>query len=92
EARASRLEAQHAAAGREREAVGPSRSLEIEQAQGSLEAAQSALASARAEVEAAEADRADRARAESDARSVARAAEDRLGRAQTEARGLAQLL
>ncbi|QYF87300.1 AAA family ATPase [Brevundimonas sp. PAMC22021] len=92
ETRLSRLEAQHETARRERDAVGPLKTPEIEQAQDALAAAQAALASARAEVEAAEAERAERARAEGDARSTTRAAEDRLGRLQTEARGLAQLL
>ena len=92
EARLSRLEAQHEAARREHKAIGPARTSEIEQAQGALAAARKSLAAARAEVEAAEAHRGDRARIEGDARSAARAAEDRLGRLQTEARGLAQLL
>ncbi|MDV2687198.1 hypothetical protein RYX56_22900, partial [Alkalihalophilus lindianensis] len=57
-----------------------------------LEAAQTDLAAARDAVEAAEARRGDLARAEQEARTTAREAEDRLGRLQTEARGLAQLL
>ena len=92
EARVQRAEAQLAAAQREREALGPLETPEIEAAQAALDQAQAALAAARAAVETAEADRGDRARAEQDARQAARAAEDRLGRLQTEARGLAQLL
>ncbi|RZJ27783.1 MAG: chromosome segregation protein SMC, partial [Brevundimonas sp.] len=65
---------------------------EIEAARTALEQAQSALTTARAAVETAEADRGDKARAEQEARQTARTAEDRLGRLQTEARGLAQLL
>ncbi|MDP1165338.1 hypothetical protein, partial [Klebsiella pneumoniae] len=57
-----------------------------------LETAQTELTAAREAVEAAEAKRSDIARAEQEARTAARAAEDRLGRLQTEARGLAQLL
>lgn len=92
EARVARAEAQLASAERERAALGPLETPEIEAAKAALEQAQAALAAARATVETAEADRGDRARAEQDARQAARAAEDRLGRLQTEARGLAQLL
>jgi len=77
---------------REREALGPLETPEITAAQEALTAAQAELAAARAAVEAAETDRGDKARAEAEARQTARAAEDRLGRLQTEARGLAQLL
>ena len=92
EARVARAEAQLASAGAEREALGPLQTPEIEAARTALETAQMELAAARAAVEAAEAARGDRARAEQDARQAARSAEDQLGRLQTEARGLAQLL
>jgi len=92
EARVARAEAQLASAKAERAALGPLETPEIEAAQAALEQAQAELASARAAIEAAEADRGDRARTEQEARQAARAAEDRLGRLQTEARGLAQLL
>ena len=92
EARVARAEAQLASAQREREALGPLETPEIEAAKADLEAAQARLAEARAAVETAETDRGDKARAEQEARQAARAAEDRLGRLQTEARGLAQLL
>ncbi|QSF55449.1 chromosome segregation protein SMC [Brevundimonas fontaquae] len=92
EARLARITAQHNQARREREALGPLETLELEAARQALEAAQADLAAARDAVEAAEATRGDLARAEQEARTAARAAEDRLGRLQTEARGLAQLL
>lgn len=92
EARVARAEAQLASAQAERAALGPLETPEIEAAKTALESAQTELAAARAAVEAAESDRGDRARAEAEARTAARAAEDRLGRLQTEARGLAQLL
>lgn len=92
EARVERAKAQLAQAQREREALGPLETPEIEAAKAALEQAQGQLAAARAAVEVAEADRGDKARAEQEARQHARAAEDRLGRLQTEARGLAQLL
>ncbi|MFC7379037.1 chromosome segregation protein SMC [Brevundimonas sp. GCM10030266] len=92
EARVERAKAQLASAQREREALGPLETPEIEAARTALEQAQTALTAARAAVETAEADRGDKARVEQEARQAARAAEDRLGRLQTEARGLAQLL
>ncbi|MBJ7483697.1 AAA family ATPase [Brevundimonas sp.] len=92
EARVARAEAALAQARREREALGPLETPELATARLALDEATAALTSARAAVEAAEAARADRARAEQDARTAARAAEDRLGRLQTEARGLASLL
>jgi chromosome segregation protein len=92
EARVARAEAQLGSARSEREALGPLERPEIEAASAELAKAQANLASARAAVETAEAERGDRARAEADARTAVRAAEDRLGRLQTEARGLAQLL
>ena len=92
ETRLARVTAQHDQAKREREALGPLETPELETARQALEAAQGELAAAREAVEAAEAKRGDLARAEQEARTAARAAEDRLGRLQTEARGLAQLL
>ncbi len=92
EARVARAEAALGAARQEREALGSVQTPERTTALETLEAATSALASARAGVEAAEARRGDLARAEQEARTAARTAEDRLGRLQTEARGLASLL
>ncbi len=92
EARVSRAEVALGAARREREALGPLQTPELATARETLEVATVALVTARAEVEAAEARRGDLARAEQEARTAARAAEDRLGRLQTEARGLASLL
>ncbi|WP_426027768.1 chromosome segregation protein SMC [Brevundimonas sp. TWP2-3-4b2] len=92
EARVARAEAQLSSTEAERAGLGPLVTPEIEAATAALAAAQAELASARAAVEAAEAERGDHARAEAEARTTARAAEDRLGRLQTEARGLAQLL
>src|SRR6478672_959074 len=92
EARVARAEAQLSSAEAERAGLGPLVTPEIEAASAALETAQAELAAARAAVEAAETERGDRARAEAEARTAARAAEDRLGRLQTEARGLAQLL
>ncbi|MBB5746524.1 chromosome segregation protein SMC [Brevundimonas variabilis] len=92
ESRVARAEAALAQARREREALGPLDTPELAAARTALETATTALASARSAVEEAEAQRGDLARAEADARTTARAAEDRLGRLQTEARGLAALL
>ncbi|CAN7388019.1 chromosome segregation protein SMC [Brevundimonas sp. LjRoot202] len=92
EARVARAEAQLSSAKAEREALGPLETPEIEAARAALEQAQAELAAVRLAVDAAEADRGDKARGEQEARQAARAAEDRLGRLQTEARGLAQLL
>lgn len=92
EARVSRAGAALDSARREREALGPLETPELAAARETLDRAQAELLAARAAVEAAEAERGDRARAEQAAREAARAAEDRLGRLQTEARGLAQLL
>jgi len=92
EARLARVTGQFEQARREREALGPLETPELEAARQALEAAQADLAAAREAVEAAEAKRGDLARAEQEARTAAREAEDRLGRLQTEARGLAQLL
>jgi chromosome segregation protein len=92
ETRLARVTGQHDQAKREREALGPLETPELEAARQALETAQAALTAAREAVETAEAKRGDLARAEQEARTDARAAEDRLGRLQTEARGLAQLL
>jgi len=92
EARLARVQGQLDQARRERDALGPLETPELAAAQTALETAQAQLTAAREAVETAEAERGDRARAEQDARGAARAAEDRLGRLQTEARGLAQLL
>ena len=92
EARVSRATAALDSARREREALGPLETPELAAARETLDRAQTDLLAARAAVEAAEAERGDRARAEQAAREAARTAEDRLGRLQTEARGLAQLL
>jgi chromosome segregation protein len=92
EARVARAEGALTNARREREALGPLETPDLIAAREALDTATAALAAARAEVEAAEARRSDLARAEQEARSEARAAEDRLGRLQTEARGLAALL
>lgn len=92
ESRVARADAALAQARRERDALGPLDTPELAAARTALEAATVALADARADVEAAETQRGDRARAEAEARTAARAAEDRLGRLQTEARGLAALL
>jgi len=92
EARVARAEAQLSSTQAERADLGPLVTPEIEAATAALATAQAELAAARATIEAAETERGDRARAEAEARTAARAAEDRLGRLQTEARGLAQLL
>ncbi|MFK4230592.1 chromosome segregation protein SMC [Brevundimonas sp. NPDC003935] len=92
EARLTRVVGQFEQAKREREALGPIETPELAVARTTLETAQAELTAAREAVEAAEAARGDLARVEAEARTHARAAEDRLGRLQTEARGLAQLL
>ncbi len=92
EARLARVVGQFEQAKREREALGPIETPELAAARTALETAQAELTAAREAVEAAEAARGDLARVEAEARTHARAAEDRLGRLQTEARGLAQLL
>ncbi|MFN3838204.1 MAG: chromosome segregation protein SMC [Brevundimonas sp.] len=92
ETRLARVTAQHEQANREREALGPLETPELESARVALETAQAELTAAREAVDAAEAKRGDLARIEQEARTAARAAEDRLGRLQTEARGLAQLM
>lgn len=92
EARVARAEAALAQARREREALGPLETPELAEARAALDTATAVLTAARAEVEATEARRSDLARAEQEARAASRAAEDRLARLQTEARGLAALL
>ncbi|MFE9084843.1 chromosome segregation protein SMC [Brevundimonas sp. NPDC007368] len=92
EARLTRVVGQFEQAKREREALGPIETPELAVARTTLETAQAELTAAREAVEAAAAARGDLARVEAEARTHARAAEDRLGRLQTEARGLAQLL
>src|SRR5690606_17652587 len=77
---------------RERESLGPLETPDIAQARAALDAALEALRAAREAVETAETARGDAARVEAEARQEARKLEDRLGRLQTEARGLAQLL
>jgi chromosome segregation protein len=92
EARLARATASLDAARAERAALDAAETPELAQSRLDLETAQAELAAGRSAVEAAETARGDRARAEQEARTSARAAEDRLGRLQTEARGLAQLL
>ena len=92
ETRLARVTGQFDQAKREREALGPLETPELETARQTLETAQAELTAAREAVETAETKRGDLARTEQEARTAARAAEDRLGRLQTEARGLAQLL
>ncbi|MBA4000423.1 AAA family ATPase, partial [Brevundimonas sp.] len=92
EARVTRARQTLDNARREREALGPLETPEIAEARASLDAALEDLRTAREAVENAETARGDAARAEAEARQNARKLEDRLGRLQTEARGLAQLL
>lgn len=92
EERVARAERQLAQTRSEREALGPLETPEIEAARQALNVAQTELDAARAALETAETDRGVLARTEQEARQGARTAEDRLGRLQTEARGLAQLL
>lgn len=92
EARVERAVRQIDQARSERDALEPLETPEVEAARAALSQAQAELDQARTAQEQAEADRADRARAEQEARLSARQGEDRLGRLQTEARGLAQLL
>ncbi|MDI1280235.1 chromosome segregation protein SMC [Brevundimonas sp.] len=92
EARLERATAALDSARRERAALGPLETPELAAARETLDRTQADLLAARTAVETVEAARGDRAREEQAARTAARAAEDRLGRLQTEARGLAQLL
>ena len=89
--RAARAQRALAQAGAEREALGPAVDPGLEKASAALAAAVAALAQTRDAVETAEAERSEAQAAESAARHAARAAEDELGRASSEARGLAQL-
>ncbi|MFC0634297.1 AAA family ATPase [Brevundimonas balnearis] len=92
DARLARAEQAVANAEREREALGPLQTPEVEAARAALDQALSDLRAARDAVEAGEARRSELAAAEQATRAAARQAEDRLGRLETEARGLAQLL
>jgi chromosome segregation protein len=92
EARVARARQTLDNARREREALGPLETPEIAEARAALDATLEDLRAAREAVETAETARGDAARAEAEARQEARKLEDRLGRLQTEARGLAQLL
>jgi chromosome segregation protein len=76
----------------DRAALGGSDDLETMAASARLDAAEAELKTARETLEAAEQARGTAAREESAARDAARKAEDQLGRLNTEARGLAQLL
>jgi len=92
ESRLERTERAREAALQERAALSLIDSRLLSQAREALDAATLELDRVRGAVEAAEAQRSDLARAEQEARTTARSAEDRLGRLQTEARGLASLL
>ncbi len=90
EARLSRVTGQHDQARREREALGPLETPELETArQGAGDGAGRPRRRPRSR-RGRRGQRGELARAEQEARTAARAAEDRLGRLQTEARGLAQ--
>ncbi len=90
--RLARVEQALGSAKADRAGIGPLETPEIEAARARLAEAVAALQAARAAVEAAEAARASAVQAEAAARETARQHEDKLGRLQTEARGLAQLL
>jgi chromosome segregation protein len=92
EARVARADQALQRAVAERAALPSADNPQAEAAKAALTGAVAALQAARAAVEAAEAERAEAARAEAEARQAARQQEDKLGRLQTEARGLAQLL
>ncbi len=91
-ARLARMEQALAAARADRARLGPLEAPEIETARARLAEAVTQLQTVRAALEAAETARAEAQTAEAAARQAARQHEDRLGRLQTEARGLAQLL
>ena len=91
-ARLARAEQSLAGAQADRARIGPLETTEAEAARAKLAEAVAALQASRAAVEEAEAARAGAVQAEATARQAARQHEDRLGRLQTEARGLAQLL
>ena len=92
ESRLARAQQPLAQARTEREALGPLEDPQIEAARATLTKAVEALQGARSALEAAEAKRASAQQAEAAARQTVRQQEDRLGRLETEARGLAQLL
>ncbi len=92
ESRLARAEQALAQATSEREALGPLEDPAVETARGALTQTVQALQAARAALEEAEAARGRAQQAESAARQTVRQQEDRLGRLETEARGLAQLL
>ena len=92
EARLARTRHALNAARDERAAIGPLEDPAIEAARAAMAEAVAALQAAREAVDAAEAGRTAAVQAEAAARQIARQQEDRLGRLQTEARGLAQLL
>jgi chromosome segregation protein len=92
EARLARAEQALAQTRNEREALGPLEDPQIATAREALTAAVETLQGARAALEAAEAARGEAQRAEAAARQNLRQQEDKLGRLETEARGLAQLL
>jgi chromosome segregation protein len=75
----------------DRAALGPAQDPRLAGAQAALAQAEACLAAARQGLEAAEAEQAEAAAIEVEARSAARAAEDRLAVLATEARGLAEL-
>jgi chromosome segregation protein len=91
-ARLARAEQALAGAQADRARIGPLETPEAAAARGKLAETVAALQAARAAVEEAEAARAAAVQAEAAAREAARQHEDKLGRLQTEARGLAQLL
>ncbi|WP_226634792.1 AAA family ATPase [Brevundimonas poindexterae] len=92
QSRLDRLEASRRQTAAEREALGSVDADARAEVDAALTKAQADLEAARAALEQAEVERGDLARAEQEARTTARTLEDRLGRLQTEARGLAQLL
>jgi chromosome segregation protein len=92
EARLARADQALNAAKAERSALGPLEDPHTEAARLKLAESVEALQVARAAVETADAARVEAGATETTARQSARALEDKLGRLQTEARGLAQLL
>ena len=92
EGRLARVETVLAGARREREALGGLAAPALDAARAELAAALERLRSSREAMEAAEVARAGALQAEAAARQIARQQEDRIGRLEAEARGLAQLL
>ena len=90
-ARLSRTQRALDQAAADRAALGPETNPKAAEAKARFDAALAALREARTALEAAEADRATTAAAETTARDAARKSEDQLGCLKTEARGLAQL-